>query len=78
MCLEWPGGGRGRIEHYIRGFIKLATLYSHGYFIINLEEEGLFDIKLEKLTPTWRNKRIGERTITKRIDHFLISKGFLD
>jgi hypothetical protein len=49
-----------------------------GYFIRKLEVVGLLDIEPTKLTPTWRNKRIGEDKIAKRLDHFLISEGFLD
>jgi hypothetical protein len=48
------------------------------YFIRKMEEVGLLDIEPTKLTPTWRNKRTGEARISKRLDRFLISEGFLD
>jgi hypothetical protein len=38
-----------------------------------LGESGLLDIAPTKLCPTWRNKRLGEDHIAKRIDCFLIS-----
>ena len=60
------------------GASKIWGLVSHNdyllrYFIRNMEVAGLLDIELEKLTPTWRNKRIGEEIIAKRLDFFLIS-----
>jgi hypothetical protein len=43
-----------------------------------LEEVGLLDIEPTKLPPTWNNNMMGEVYIAKRVDHFLISKSFLD
>jgi hypothetical protein len=52
--------------------------YLSGYFIKKMEEVGLLDVEPTKLTPTLRNKRLGEACIAKRLNHFLISKSFLD
>jgi hypothetical protein len=82
MCSEWPCGDRGRPKLYIRGFKNLGPATHMDclsrYFIRNIEATGLLDIEPTKLTPTWRNKRTREDKIAKRLDHFLISKGFLD
>jgi hypothetical protein len=43
-------------------------IFSH-----KLEDSRLLDIAPTKLGPTWRNKRMGEEHIAKRLDHFLIS-----
>jgi hypothetical protein len=43
-----------------------------------LGELGLLDITPIKLSPTWRNKRIGEDYIAKRLDHFLISENLVE
>jgi hypothetical protein len=43
-----------------------------------MEEVGLVDIELAKLNPTWRNNRVGETWVSKRIDRFLLSKLFIE
>jgi hypothetical protein len=43
------------------------------FFVHKLGEAGLIDIAPIRLGPTWRNKRLGEDHIAKRLDHFLIS-----
>jgi hypothetical protein len=50
----------------------------YGYFLRKLEDSRLVDIEPAKLTPTWRNKRIGEERITKRLDRFLFFEPWLD
>ena len=42
-----------------------------------LLENNLSDPSPIKLKPTWRNRRIGEDRIAKRLDRFLISEGLL-
>jgi hypothetical protein len=68
----------GEDLHFTLGASKIWGLVSHNdylliYFIRNMEVAGLLDIEQEKLTPTWRNKRIGEERIAKRLVFFLIS-----
>jgi hypothetical protein len=38
----------------------------------------MIDVDPLKLRPTWRNMKIGEDKIEKRIDHFLVSESFVD
>lgn len=42
-----------------------------------LEDHSLIDIPSVKLQPTWRNKRTGEDSLARRLDHFLIKKKLL-
>eukprot|EP01018_Ginkgo_biloba_P004890 Gb_27684 [translate_table: standard] len=44
-----------------------------GYFLKKLEVVGLLDVEPAKLSPTWRNMRVGVDNIAKRLDRFLIS-----
>jgi hypothetical protein len=37
-----------------------------------IEEAGLIDVKLVKFWPTWRNNRIGEAGVSKRLNRFFI------
>jgi len=39
-----------------------------------IREARLLDIEIIKLMPTWRNNRVGEVGISKRLDRFLIPK----
>jgi hypothetical protein len=48
------------------------------YFIRKMEATDLLDIKLAKLTPTWKIKRTREDRIAKRLGHFLTFEGFLE
>jgi len=43
-----------------------------GFFSHLLASNGLINIAPLKLLPTWRNIRVGETRIAKRLDHFLI------
>jgi hypothetical protein len=38
-----------------------------------LEHTSLIDVSPIKISPTWRNKRLREDYISKRLDRFLIS-----
>jgi hypothetical protein len=49
-----------------------------GYFTQKLVECKLFDIEPTKLKPTWRNNRVGEDSIAKRLDRFLIVDSLLE
>ena len=42
------------------------------YFKNHLVQRDLVDRNLIKLNPTWRNRRVGEDKIAKRLDKFLI------
>jgi hypothetical protein len=41
------------------------------YFNHLLSSNGFIDIAPIKLLPTWRNMRVGEAHVAKRLDHFL-------
>ena len=45
------------------------------YFLRILDEKSLFDILVVKVMPTWRNKRIRQEKLTKRLKIFLVNKG---
>jgi hypothetical protein len=47
------------------------------FIMHKLEEVGLIDV-LIKINPNWRNKRLGEDCIAKRLDHFLISSALVE
>jgi hypothetical protein len=42
------------------------------FFINKLEFVRMLDIIPTKLSPTWRNMRMGDVKVAKRINHFLI------
>eukprot|EP00253_Pinus_taeda_P019692 PITA_19692 len=44
------------------------------FFLNILSENNLIDPSPNKLKPTWRNRRIGEDQIAKRLDRFLLSE----
>jgi hypothetical protein len=48
------------------------------FFTQRLEEKGVFNIEPIKLNPTWRNKRVGEDRIAKRLDRFLLYEGLVN
>jgi hypothetical protein len=50
----------------------LADFFKH-----QLERNRLIDVPPIKLCPTWRNNRVGEERIAKRLDCFLFSKSLL-
>jgi hypothetical protein len=41
-----------------------------------LRRWGLIDVATIKLSPTWRNKRVGDDRVSKRVDKFLILEEF--
>ena len=47
------------------------------YFENILENHSLIDIPSAKIQPTWRNIRIGEDNLARRLDHFLIKERLL-
>jgi hypothetical protein len=48
------------------------------YFNHKLGEVGSLYISHAKLCPTWRNKRLGEDYISKRLDRFLLSTNLVE
>lgn len=44
------------------------------FFMNLLASNNLIEANLIKLKPTWRNKRIGEARVAKRLDRFLINE----
>jgi hypothetical protein len=48
------------------------------FFVHKLEEVGLIDVAPIKISPTWRNKRLGEDYIAKRLDRFFISNSLVE
>jgi exonuclease III len=48
------------------------------YFTQKLEELNFLDIEPVKFKPTWRNNRVEEDSIAKRLDHFLIKDTLLE
>ena len=48
------------------------------YFRENFENAKLFDVVPSVMVPTWSNGRIGNASIAKRIDRFLMSEGLHD
>ena len=47
------------------------------FFINKLEEASFMDVEPIKLVPTYRNMRVGEERLTKRIDQFLVSTSLM-
>jgi len=43
-----------------------------GYMTDLLERHNLIDVPMHKPLPTWRNRRIGEATLARRLDRFLM------
>ena len=48
------------------------------FFIKFLETFGLVDIVPSVMLPTWTNRRVGAKSICKRLDRFLVSADLLD
>lgn len=44
------------------------------FFIHQLDQARLVDVEPPKLNPTWRNRRVGEDRIAKRLDRFLVGE----
>lgn len=59
MSKTW--GPQARVDHLAYFFLK------------NIREGNLIDSNLIKITPTWRNKRVGEARVAKRLDRFLLN-----
>eukprot|EP00253_Pinus_taeda_P033361 PITA_33361 len=47
------------------------------FFSNTLHSHNLIDVNLIKAKPTWRNRRIGEGRVAKRLDRFLISEDLM-
>jgi len=47
------------------------------FFEVLMDSYDLLNIDMEKLMPTWRNRRIGEDTLARRLDCFLIKAPLL-
>jgi hypothetical protein len=43
-----------------------------------MDEHNLLDIEPTKFKPSWRNNRVGEDNIAKRLDRFLIKDTLLE
>lgn len=48
-----------------------------GYMMNLLEQHNLTDVPMNKPLPTWRNIRVGEATLARRLDHLLIKMPLL-
>eukprot|EP00253_Pinus_taeda_P005167 PITA_05167 len=44
------------------------------FFVNAITSHNLIDVNLIKLKPTWRNRRVGEAKIVKRLNRFLLSE----
>eukprot|EP00253_Pinus_taeda_P034852 PITA_34852 len=44
------------------------------FFLNLISENKLIDPSAVKLKPTWRNRRVGDDRIAKRLDHFLVTE----
>jgi hypothetical protein len=49
-----------------------------GFFLSLLENSRLVDIEPMKLSPTWKNFKIGDEEVAKRLDRFLVSEALLN
>lgn len=47
------------------------------YFENLLDSHNLMDISSAKIFPTWRNNRVEEDDLARRVDRFLIKEGLL-
>lgn len=47
------------------------------FFKIKIYEARLVDIESIELIPTWRNMRVGEEILTKRLDKIIISNAIV-
>jgi len=48
-----------------------------GFFKLLLQDYHLVDMLLDVVAPTWRNGRTGVDSITKKLDHILVSENLL-
>ncbi len=44
------------------------------FFIQSFARKNLLDIVPPKVSPTWRNKRVGDQRVAKRLDRFLVAE----
>jgi len=44
------------------------------FFIQSFASKNLLDIVPSKVSPTWRNRRVGDQRVAKRLDRFLVSE----
>ena len=44
------------------------------FFIQSFARKNLLDIIPPKVSPTWRNKRVGDQRVAKRLDRFLVAE----
>ena len=44
------------------------------FFNALFEQKRLIDLLPNRIEPTWRNRRVGQQAISKRLDIFLLSK----
>jgi exonuclease III len=49
-----------------------------GYFTQKLVDRKLIDVEPTRLKPTWRNNRVGEDRVAKRLDWFLVADSLLE
>eukprot|EP00253_Pinus_taeda_P030670 PITA_30670 len=42
-----------------------------------LEQSNFIDIPMQRLLPTWRNRRVGEAALARRLDRFLLKGTFI-
>eukprot|EP00253_Pinus_taeda_P025511 PITA_25511 len=49
-----------------------------GYMTKLLEQHKLLDISMNKPLPTWRNRRVGDATLARRLDRFLIKVNLMN
>eukprot|EP01018_Ginkgo_biloba_P023075 Gb_32325 [translate_table: standard] len=69
--------------NFVLGRAKIWGLSIHpnplsNYFLKKLEVVDLLDVEPMKLSPTWRNLRVGEASIAKRLDKILIVKSLVN
>ena len=79
MTLFWWWGG---FESYPIPMGSLGCTpqgrQENNFFPILLEKASLVDIEPVKLSPTWKNFRIGDEEVAKILDRFLVSEAPLD
>lgn len=48
------------------------------YFEHLLDSHSLLNIEIPKIQPTWRNRRIGDDALARRLDRFIIKAQLVD
>ena len=59
-----------------KGGISNLSGINHAFNIV-IEDQHLLDIQTPNGFHTWKNKQLGSRHITSRLDRFLVSESFL-